>query len=169
MSRPRGLGPFPCYPPTSPPPARAPGILLGVHAGTRTRTQGMQVGNIAVSRAHYMLHMKLRRPSTTTRQNPSGGGSITSGRTHRSLPLAGLSSGREIATIGRYTYRMFITITLLSLVDLVQDVGVATGVAHYRTHWFRSDIVVIAPLLTRDMYKRLDITIVDQPTPPAHV
>ena len=98
----------------------------------------MQAGNITISGADYVQQVKLRRPGAAIRQSPSGSRSIISCRAYRGFPLAGLAGRWKVTTIGRNTYRMFITIAALGLLDLVQDIGVAASVTHYDAYWLRA-------------------------------
>jgi hypothetical protein len=98
------------------------------------------MGYIAISGTHYMLYIELRRARPSRRQNSCRRGALAGGGGCRRRCL------RQVAAISRYSYRMLVSVSLLGISDLVQDVRVASCISDDVTDWLGGDIIVVAPL-----------------------
>ena len=106
----------------------------------------MHAGKVAVRGAYHMLHMEVGGTSAACRHNTGRGGSSTSVRAcRRVLATRGRYRSRNVTPVSEDTYRMFITVPPLSVVDLVQDVRVASSVADDSTYWLSGNVVVVEP------------------------
>ena len=104
------------YASTSPPPARTPGTLIEICAGART--QDVHMGDVAIRGADHVFQMELGRASTAGRQNPRRGRTRIGSRVWCGNLFTSGIGRREVASVGGYTYRMFITVSPLSVLDL---------------------------------------------------